>query len=216
MRPAYVPSWGRGFVGARPRQHRRCLRSAIRLALPGEPTMRRDSAGAATQTWAVCMRAAHAWACVLRNCISVCACVRHGPGARVPVRLSMPPASSSADSQEVQCVGGAPHPRAPLPSHGICPTQNHPFEFKFGFRQAPCQGMVPREHHWRRGPGRIQPPNCQSMRRSLRAAPAEVRGSRLSLNFNRVTRVTAAGPRDRDCQAEWALRGIGSRAGGRA
>jgi hypothetical protein len=90
VRPAYVPSWGRGFVGARPRQHRRCLRSAIRLALPGEPTMRRDSAGAATQTWAVCMRAAHAWACVLRNCISVCACVRHGPGARVPVRLSMP------------------------------------------------------------------------------------------------------------------------------
>jgi len=156
--------------------------------------MRRDSAGAATQTWALCIRAAHAWACVLRNCISVCACVRHGPGARVPVRLSMPPASSSADSQEVQCVGGAPHPRAPLPSHGICPTQNHPFEFKFGFRQAPCQGMVPREHHWRRGPGRIQPPNCQSMRRSLRAAPAEVRGSRLSLNFNRVTRVTAAGP----------------------
>ena len=69
--------------------------------------------------------------------------------------LSMPPASPSADSQEVQCVGGAPHLRAPLPSHGICPTQNHPFEFKFGFRQAPCQGMVPREHHWRRGPGRI-------------------------------------------------------------
>ena len=106
-----MPSWG--LVVARPRQQRRCLRSAIRLALPGEPTMRRDSAGAATQTWAVCMRAAHAWACVLRNCISVCACVRHGPGARVPERLSMPPASSSADSQEVQCMGGAPHPRAP-------------------------------------------------------------------------------------------------------
>jgi hypothetical protein len=112
---------------------------------------------------------------------------------------------------QVQCVGSAPHPRPPLPSHGIAPAQNHPFEFKLGFRQAlapweclelpspsQCQLVVPRESHWRRGPGRIQPPNCHSMRRSLCAAPVEPPSPResaerpeLELELHRVTAALA-------------------------